>query len=426
MKYLAWILGLFAAAVAFTIAAHNPGYVLLVYPPYRIELSLTLFVVLLLLAFVSGYGLVRLTVGVLGMPAYVRNFRSDRAQAKARKLLDEELGAFFEGRYADSEKAANRAMELGESSTLHSIIAARSAHELHEFKKRDAYMSAAEGKTIGDTSMRLMTSGKFLLDQRDPRGALAALQELRDKGVKGHIGALSLELKAHRLAGNWDDVLNVLYQLEKRAGIDATLASQFRQQAWLGKIREQKDLAGVKACLKNMPADFKRRSKIAAAAARALIQYGRDSLAQPSHNKVRQSVTSQRLDGIDTGGRRGVSDGSAITLAQQLLTDSLNAQWDSELVALYGDCLSGDVVAQIEQAEKWLALHSQDAGLLLALGKLCLHQKLWGKAQNYLDASNSIMPSHAAYTALGQLAERLGKSDVALKYQQSAMALINR
>ena len=184
--------------------------------------------------------------------------------------------------------------------------------------------------------------------------------------------------------------MNVLYQLEKRDGIDATLASQFRQQAWLGKIRQQKDLKGLTTCMKNMPADFRLRSKIAAAAARALNQHG--------------------------GG----------TLAQQLLTESLNAQWDSELVALYGDCLSGDVVAQIEQAEKWLALHSQDAGLLLALGKLCLHQGLWGKAQNYLDASNSIAPSHAAYTALGQLAERLGKSDEALKCHQSAMALGHR
>ena len=390
MKYLAWILGLFAAAVAFAIVARNPGYVLLVYPPYRIELSLTLSVVLLLSGFVSGYVLVRMITGVLHVPAYVRKFRSDRAQAKARKLLDEELGAFFEGRFADSEKAANRAMESGDSSTLHPVIAARSAHELREFKKRDAYMSVAEGKSIGDTSMRLMTTGKFLLDQRDPRGALAALQELRDKGVKDHLGALSLELKAHQQVGNWDDVLNVLYQLEKRDGIDATLASQFRQQAWLGKIRQQKDLKGLTTCMKNMPADFRLRSKIAAAAARALNQHG--------------------------GG----------TLAQQLLTESLNAQWDSELVALYGDCLSGDVVAQIEQAEKWLALHSQDAGLLLALGKLCLHQGLWGKAQNYLDASNSIAPSHAAYTALGQLAERLGKSDEALKCHQSAMALGHR
>ncbi|HTN94874.1 MAG TPA: heme biosynthesis HemY N-terminal domain-containing protein [Gallionella sp.] len=387
MKYLAWILGLFAAAVALAIAARNPGYVLLVYPPYRIELSLTLSVVLLLSAFVLGYGLVRLTIGVLQLPAYVRKFRSDRKQAKARKLLDEELGAFFEGRYADSEKAANRAMESGDGSALHPIIAARSAHELREFEKRDAYLSTAGGKSIGDTSMRLMTTGKFLLDQHDSRGALAALQELRDKGVKDHLGALSMELKAHQQAGDWDEVLDVLYQLEKRDGIDAALASQFRQQAWLGKIRRQKDLNGLIACLKNMPAELKLRSKIAATAARALNQHG--------------------------GG----------SLAQQLLTDSLNAQWDSELVALYGDSLSGNVVAQIEQAEKWLPLHSQDAGLLLALGKLCLHQRLWGKAQNYLDASISIAPSQAAYTALGKLAERLGKSDEALRCHRSAMAL---
>lgn len=390
MKYLAWILGLFAAAVVLPIVLHNPGYVLLVYPPYRIELSLTLFVALWLLTFVSGYGLVRLLIGVLRLPAFVRNFRLNRAKTKSRKLLDEELGAFFEGRYADSEKTANRAIKLGDSSALHPIIAARSAHELHEFKKRDAYLSAAEGKTIGDTSMRLMTTGKFLLDQHDPHGALGALQELRDSGVKNHLGALSLELKAHRQAGNWDEVLNVLSQLEKRAGIDATLASQLRQQAWLGKIRRQKDLAGLTACLKSMPADFKRRSKIVAAAARALNQHG--------------------------GG----------SLAQQLLAESLNGQWDSELVALYGDCLSSDVVGQIEQAEEWLAQHSQDAGLLLALGKLCLQQRLWGKAQSYLDASNSIAPSHAAYAALGQLAERLGKSDEALRCHQSAMALANR
>jgi HemY protein len=149
-------------------------------------------------------------------------------------------------------------------------------------------------------------------------------------------------------------------------------------------------LKGLTACLKSMPAEFKLRSRIAATAARALNQHG--------------------------GG----------SLAQQLLADSLNAQWDSELVALYGDCLSNNVVAQIEQAEKWLALHSQDAGLLLALGKLCLHQRLWGKAQSYLDASNSIAPSHAAYTALGQLAERLGKSEEALRCHQSAMALVHR
>jgi HemY protein len=387
MKYLVWILGLFAAAVALTTAAHNPAYVLLVYPPYRIELSLTLFIVMLLLTFVLGYGLVRLVIGVLQFPAYAKRFRLESAKSKARELLDEELGAFFEGRYSAAERAAARAMELGDTSALHPIIAARSAHEMREYKKRDAYLSAAKGKTIGDSTMRLMTASKFLLDQRDPRGALVALQELRDSGVKGHLGALSLELKAHQQAGNWDEVLNVLNKLEKRTSIDATMAAQLRQQAWLGKIRQQEDIAGLTTCLKNIPDDFRRRRKIAAAAARALIQHGGNSLAL------------------------------------QLLSDSLNEQWDSELVSLYGDCRSNDVVAQIEQAEKWLNQHKQDAGLLLALGKLCLHQKLWGKARSYLDASNSIAPSHAAYTALGQLAERLGKPDEAFKYYQQAMEL---
>lgn len=392
MRYLVWTLLLFAAAVALVSASHNPAYVLLVYPPYRIELSLTLFVILLLLAFVFGYGLVRLLSAAMQLPEYVRRFRLERSQAKGRKLLDEALGAFFEGRYAAAERASAQAMELGDASALHPIIAARAAHELHEYEKRDAYLSAAEGKSVGDATMRLMATTKFMLDQRDPQGALHALKELRASGVKGHTGALSLELKARQLAGDWDEALKVLDQLEKRAAIDVTVAAQIRQQAWLEKLRQQEDLEGLSACLKEMPADLKRRGKVTSTAARALIRHG------------------------------------GCPLAQQLLSDSLNAQWDSELVALYGDCrpadgASGEVLKQIEQAEKWLNQHRDDAGLLLALGKLCLHQGLWGKAQNYLDASVSVSPSHAAYTALGQLAERLGKADQAFKYYQSAMAL---
>jgi len=216
MKYLIWILLLFAAAVAVTTASHNPAYVLLVYPPYRIELSLTLFIILLLIGFAFGYGVVRLVLAAMQLPAYVHKFRLERAQAKARELLEEALGAFFEGRYAAAEKASARAMELGDTSALHPIIAARSAHELHEYQKRDAYLSAAEGKTVGEATMRLMETTKFMLDQRDPQAALQALQQLRNTGVKGHVGALSLELKAQQQAGNWNEVLNVLDQLEKR------------------------------------------------------------------------------------------------------------------------------------------------------------------------------------------------------------------
>jgi len=388
MKFLFWLLGLFALAVSLTLAAHNPGYVLLVYAPYRIEMSLSLFVVGMLALFVFGYLSVQLALAALRLPAYVRQFRSERAHAKGRTAMMEALGAFFEGRYAAAEKAAARAMGLGENSGLNPIIAARAAHELREFDKRDAYLAASEGKTVGDATMRLMATTKFKLDQHQPQAALDTLKALRETGVKGHVGALHLELKAQQQARNWDGVLDAVNQLEKRDAIDATAAAQLRQQAWLEKIRAQtQDAAALLAVWKSVPDEFKQRTKVATAGARAFIQLG------------------------------------DCKNAQQILTDSLNAQWDGDLIKLYGDCLVGDVIDQLDQAERWLKQHSNDAGLLLALGKLCLHQSLWGKAQSYLEASVSVAPSRAAYTLLGQLAEKLQKPKEAMGYFQKAMVL---
>jgi HemY protein len=335
----------------------------------------------------AGYSVIRLVMMAVTLPIYARRFREQRDHAKSQALLSDALNAFFEGRYAAAERAAVHAMELGETSSLHPILAASSAHELREFDKRDEYLAMAENKNMGDSTMRLMATTKFMLDQRDPQAALDALEKLRATGVKSHLGALSLELKAQQQAGHWGKVLDIVKEMEKRAAIDATVAAQLRQQAYMENLRAQQNAQDVAACLKTIPAEFKRRGKIAATAARALIQHG------------------------------------DCALVQQLLADSLNAQWDSDLVALYGDCQSGDVVAQIEQAEKWLNQHRKDAGLLLALGKLCVHQKLWGKAQNYLDASVSVLPSHAAYTALATLSERLGKSEETYRYHQQAMAL---
>ncbi len=388
MNFLLWLLGLFALAVALIMASHNPGFLMLVYPPYRIEMSLTLFVLLQLALFVLGYFAIRLALAALRLPQYVRQFRTERAYSQGRSAMMEALGAFFEGRYAAAEKAAVRAMELGEHSGINPIIAARAAHELREFDKRDTYLAAAEGKSVGESTMRLMAQTKFDLDQHQPQAALESLQELRAAGVHGHVGALHLELKAQQLARNWDAVLDIVGQLEKRGALDDTAVSHIRQQAWLEKIRANTlDAATLQVVWKNMPREFRQHPIVVAAAALAFMHQG------------------------------------DCRSAKQILTDSLNAQWDSDLVTLYGDCLKGETVGQIEQAERWLHQHPDDAGLLLALGKLCLHQGLWSKAQNYLDASNSISTSSAAYNALGQLAEKLQQPDQAFRYFQKAMSL---
>jgi len=383
MKFLVWVLLLFAAAVALAIAAGHPGYVLLVYPPYRVELSFTLFMVALLGAFVLGHLLLRGVAHALQLPAYVRRFRAERAQRKGHDALLEALTAYFEGRYAAAEQAAQRAITLGEQPALNAVLAARAAHALREFGQRDAYLALPSGRSPGEDTMRLLAQAEFELEQHQPESALAALQALNASGIRKHVGAMTLELKAQQQAHNWDAVLELVGQLEQRNAIQPAKAQQLRQHAWLQKLRASAgDGKSLRGLWKQMPGELRRTAKIAAEAARILMQAGE------------------------------------CALARQVLTESLNAEWDSDLAALYGDCREGG--GQIDQAETWLATHHDDAGLLLALGKLCLHQELWGKAQSYLDASLSLQPSREAYTALAQLAEKQHKPDDAFKYYQLA------
>ena len=274
MKLLLWLVALFAAAVALTLAAHNFGYVLLVYPPYRVEMSLALFVLVLLALFVVGYFAVRLFAAVLLLPGHVQAFREERAQSKGRAAMMEALTAFFEGRYATAEKAAARAIELGEKSGLNHVIAARSAHELREFAKRDAYLASAEDKSVGESTMRLMAKTEFMLDQKQPQSALNSLKEMGEGSLRKHVGALQLELRAQQQARNWEAALEVLSQLEKRSGIDKNLAEQFRQQAWLELLDAHTgDLMSLHALWKRIPEVYRLRTKVVAMAASAFIKF---------------------------------------------------------------------------------------------------------------------------------------------------------
>jgi HemY protein len=385
MKFIFWLLALFSAAVLFALAANNPGYVLLVYPPYRIELSLTLFVISVLGLMVIINAVFKLVLSVMRLPGKVRAYREQSRFNKGRNAMLKALSAYFEGRYAAAEKAAVRAMDLGDISALNAVIAARSAHELRDFDKRDNYLVTAADKAMGDSTMRLIAQTEFQLDEKQPLLALMSLKELSATGKHQHIGALQLELKARQQSHDWDGVLSVLTQLEKRSEIAQEAANKLRLQAWIEKLRAQhSDLPALQALWKSVPGNFKYKPNISAMAAANFI-------------KLRDCKS-----------------------AQKILTDSLDKRWDSELVTLFGDCQDKNNVGQIEQAEKWLREHSDDAGLLLALGKLCLNHSLWGKAQNYLDASISLQASADAYKTLAKLAESLHKPDAALKYANLA------
>ncbi|MBA4143348.1 MAG: heme biosynthesis protein HemY [Nitrosospira sp.] len=394
MKGAFWFLTLFFVAVAVTLGArYNSGYVLIVAPPYRVELSLNLLVVLLLAIFCIAYFGVRLAMITLRLPAEVQEFRIRQRSEKARTAMMDGLKAYFEGRYAKAERASAAALDLEgpprETSALSAIVAARSAHELRRYSQRDEFIARAESNAPEEITLRLITQAELLLDERRCEEALKVLQSLQTRGERRHTAALRLELKAQQLSKNWNAVLDLLGNLERRNAIDIALIKQFRRHALMEILKSamvnQQDLDKH---WQNMASADKKDSRLAAAAA------------------------------------HGYASKGDCKTAHQIIEESLDNQWDSELVSLYGECMGSDAaIRQIERAESWVKFHPNDASLLLVLGKLCVQCELWGKAQNYLEASLSVKPGYRAHLELARLNEKMGQPDLAKSHYDKGLEL---
>jgi len=383
MRTLAWLIGLFAVAVGLVIAArYNAGYVLLVLPPYRIELSLNLSLFLLLAGFACAYLLVRAVSVALQVPVRVREYRIARRRRKAQATLVDALREFFSGRYSRAEKAGARSIELREHAGLGAIVAARAAHELRAYDRRDDYLGRAAALASGDDSVRIMTEAELLLDERRFQDALDILKSLPKKDV----AALRLELRAEQQAKNWERVLVLIEQLAKSKVLDQEQAAQMRRVALSENLKSHElDASGLQQTWQKVPASDKGDHKIAAAAARCFM-----SIGDPAQ-------------------------------ACRIIENSVEEEWASDLLDLYSECAGAETVRQIERAEEWLKSHPTDAKLLMALGTLCAREGLWGKAQSYFEASISIEPTYTAHLALATLHERLGDTESAQGHYRKSL-----
>jgi HemY protein len=386
VKFLLWILLAVAVAVGLAVAVTrlSAGYVQIVLPPHRVELSLVLVIVSLLAAFLLFYLGVRLTAAMFAMPRQVRQYRQARRSRKAHDALTGALHDFFSGRYVRAEKAAASAMELGEQPGLAAMLAARAAHELRAPERRDAHLAKAAEHLPADDIMKVIAEADMLLEQRRAADALVVLQTLPQK----HTAGLRLELKALQMSKEWEKSLPVIDQLEKRKVYDATQAGEMRRNAWAQQLkRRATDTNAFDEAWRKVPDALKRDTRVARAAAEA-------SIALKSFDR-----------------------------AADILERSLDQNWDSELAGLYADCVTAEGVRQIDRAERWLDKHPGDGALLLALGRLCARLSLWGKARNYLDASLSIEPTYQGHLASAQLHEQLGNPDAAQKHYRDSLNL---
>jgi HemY protein len=393
MKGLFWLLAVFAAAAALAVLGRlDQGYVQFAFAHWRVEVSLLLAAVLALVAFVAAFVVVRLLQHTVALPAYVGAYRARRRRERAHAALAAALQAWLEGRYARAEKEATRAFEGAAAPGLAAIIAARAAHELGVPERRELWLARAQEagqRTAGPLSRAVMA-----LSERDYGAARDALLSLQGSGAR-HIATLRLLLRAERGLRNWEEVLRLTAQLAKRDAIAPGVAEEYRVQAHAELLAQAAaDRGTLEERWRRIPAREQSITRIAGAAARQALPLG------------------------------------LATLAREAIEKALAAEWAPALAALYGELPEmeqGARVAEarlrIERAERWLLEHESDPALLAALGRLCAHAELWGKAQNYLETSLSFEESRATQLELARLLDRLERPAEAQPHYRRAAEL---
>lgn len=394
MRALFWLLVLAALAVGLALAArYNEGYVLLVLPPWRAEVSLNLFILLCVAGFFLIYLLARAVSHTLSLPRAVAEFRRRRQQDKSTHALRDAWRLLQEGRYGHALRAAEKVPGDDPAAGMLALAGWRAAHAMRDMARTAEW--SARLRDHGDKGLeaaRLMTEAEFAIEDRRFEDAQRALNQFAAREGR-HIAALRLSLRAEQGVGNWREVARLVRQLEKHQALTSEQALPIRSRALREALRELRDdPSGLMRYWRQLDEADRAQPSLALEAARVLMNAG----------DCRE--------------------------AQRVIEDSLEEHWDGALVLAYGECgkpgePAGDVLGRIAQAEKWLQRLPRDGDLLFTLGRLCRQQQLWGKARSYLDAALAIAPTRAAHVELAQLLEQLDEPALAARHFRAAAVL---
>jgi HemY protein len=381
MKLLVFILVVLFAAVMVTLyAVENPGYVLIARAPWSVELPLTLFVLVLLVAFFVLAAGLYILIRLWRIPRDVDRWRTGRQGRRARAALVHGLVKLAEGNWAEAEAELLAGLRHGDVPLLNYLGAACAAQQQGAIEKRDEYLALAHKSAPQHNLAIGMTQAHLQHLTRQSEQSLATLSELRQSHARhGHI--LKLLAQVYQELRDWTSLVDLIPELHQHnalpaADIDALELAAHRELLQL--TLPAGSIEVLSRAWNAVPKHLRRQPSLIAIYARQLI---------------RQNEMAE---------------------AEAILRTALEQEWNSALAELYGQVHGADAVEQLDTAEAWLVAHPEEPRLLLALGRLALRLNDSAKARAYLEKCVTLQGPAEAYRELGALLERLGEKDKAL------------
>lgn len=445
MRIALSLLALFAIAVAAALlAGNNEGTITVFLPPYRVDLSLNLVLVLMLGMFLVLHLALRALSLLFGMPREARRWRIQHRERTMFVAMVDSLTHLVAGRFIRARKSAE--MVLMQEGVLHRggekpiygdrlrsmahLLAAESAHSLQNREDREVHfrqaLSQSNKRDAQETREGVqLRAARWALDDRDATEALRWLEEL-PLGAARRTVAMRLRLKAARLGGQTAAALETARLLAKHRAFSVAAGQSIVRGLVLELINASHDAAQLEKVWTALDGVERGNPDITISAAKRLLTLGgnielsrvwllpvweqmldamaaiislalspADSLAKPQTLK---GLTQDQCVGVIETLERGFA----------MDTDAPDATW----------------LTRIEGAQ---LRFPGDPMLQYLAGITCMHLKLWGKAQQLLTQSLSQLRSprlaRSAWLSLATLAEQRGDSAAATQALQKALSI---
>jgi len=415
MRLTIWFVLLFGVAVvAASALGTNDGLASFYWGSWRLDVSLNLFLLVLIGACFLIVAVIQAVSSLVGLPKRAREWRTARRDRTGQAALRDALAQYFGGRYTRAQKSAERALAIqaetpelaqdNEFTVLGHLLAAGSAHRLQNRASRDEELRLALQIAAHSPEARSAEEGarllaaEWALDDRDAPRAAQLLGEL-PLGVARRTHALRLKLQAARLGRLPHEALKTARLLVKHQGFSRVAAEGLLRSLAFESLDTVHDLDQLRRLWNAFDPAERRDPFIAARAAGRAARLG---AAEEARSWLRPFW--DRMTDL------GSEERGAVAQALAEAVSGIGAEW----------------LPRLESASRaW----PRDGAIAFAAGRALAERGLWGKARMLLEqAGDDPMlagaPRRKAWIALAELAAREGDSPRAARCFETAARLV--
>jgi HemY protein len=398
MKLLFFLicLSLIAGAFVFQQTSDGSGYILISLADTTVEMSFWTGVFLLLAGLLVLWVVIRLITGLLhlitGGASRVMSVSSKSVQKRTARGLVE----FIEGNWKQARDHLTRSASKADYPLINYLAAARSSYELGDEEEAFDLLYKAEQVSPDSGLAIALTQARMLLADRKYEQCMANLERARKIAPK-HPVVLDLLKETYVQLADWRALQKLLPELRRYKILqnDELERLEYRiHEALLikagnqGKLQSlEEGIATIESEWQSVPGGLRKNSALYTVYIDQLLKIGAESTVE---NHLRKE---------------------------------LKRNWNEHLVAIYGRVQGSDVKKQLLVAEHWQQERPGNAVLLLTLGRLCLRNREWNRARDYLESSLKLRKDPETCAELARLLAHIGEHEKSTHYYQQGLLM---